>query len=115
MGKRPNTVRLRYGYNTVRNSAPDITVQYRPKTSRFYTVYCRKGSVFTAFMVRFRVVNGAVLIDLGRLDKCRYEYTHANKAFKTQIAIRKAKVVRFKTLKNEDERFFSCTDEFDCT
>jgi hypothetical protein len=65
MGKRPNTVRLRYGYNTAHNSAPDNTVQYGPKTSRFYTVYCRKGSVFTAFTVRFRVVNDAVLIDLG--------------------------------------------------
>jgi hypothetical protein len=65
----PNTVRLRYGYNTVRNSAPDNTVQYGLKTSRFYTVYCRKGSVFTAFTVHFWVVNDAVLIDLGNQVK----------------------------------------------
>jgi hypothetical protein len=73
MGKRPNTVRLRYGYNTAHNSAPDNTVQYRPKTSRFYTVYCRKGSVFTAFTVRFRVVTDAVLIDLGILQDYNFD------------------------------------------
>ena len=67
MGKRPNTVRLRYGYNTVRIFAPDNTVRYGPKTDRIYTVYRRKYPVFTAFSVRKLSVNDTVLTDLGNL------------------------------------------------
>jgi len=39
MWKRLNTLRLQYGYNTVRISVPDNTVWYRPKTNRKYTDY----------------------------------------------------------------------------
>ncbi len=45
--------------------------------------------------------------------RSRREYKHVNEPFKTETAIRKAKVVRFKQLQNEDESFFSCTDELD--
>ncbi len=65
MGKQPNTVRLRYRYNTVRISAPVNTDRYGPKTDRIYTVYRRKYPVFTAFSVRKRSVNDTILIDLG--------------------------------------------------
>jgi hypothetical protein len=41
-GKWSDTVRLRYGYNMVRISAPDNTVSYRPKTHHTYTEYRRK-------------------------------------------------------------------------
>ncbi len=67
-GKRPNTVRLRYGYNRVGISAPDNTIYYGPKADRIDTVYGRKCPVFTPFTVRFRIVNGAVLIDLGHYN-----------------------------------------------
>jgi hypothetical protein len=56
-----------YSDNTARNSAPDNMVRYGPKTSRFYTVYCRKGSVFTAFTVRFRV--GTLFLEVERLNQ----------------------------------------------
>ncbi len=78
MGKRPNTVLLRYGYktvllrygyNTVRISAPVNTDRYGPKTDRIYTVYRRKYPVFTVFSVRKRSVNDTVLIDLSK--NCR--------------------------------------------
>jgi hypothetical protein len=49
----------------VRISAPDNAVWYGPKTGRIYTVYYRKYPVFEALAVRFRIVNDAVLIDLG--------------------------------------------------
>ncbi len=40
------------------------TVRYRSKTNRIYGVYCRKCSVFTAFMARFPTLDDPVLIDL---------------------------------------------------
>ena len=49
----------------MRISAPDNTIYYGPKTDRIDTVYGRKYPVFTTFTVRFRIVNDAVLIDLG--------------------------------------------------
>ncbi len=49
----------------MRISAPDNTNYYGPKTDRIDTVYGRKYPVFTTFTVRFRIVNDAVLIDLG--------------------------------------------------
>jgi hypothetical protein len=52
-------------FNTVRISAPDNTIYYGPKTDRIDAVYGRKCRVFTTFTVRFRIVNDAVLIDLG--------------------------------------------------
>jgi hypothetical protein len=59
------TVNIRSGYNTVRITAPDITVQYAPKTNRIYPLYCRKYPVLTTFTERFRTVNETVLMDLG--------------------------------------------------
>ncbi len=49
----------------MRISAPDNTIYYGPKTDRIGTVYGRKYPVFTTFTVPFRIVNDAVLIDLG--------------------------------------------------
>ncbi len=49
----------------MRISAPDNTVYYGPKMDRIDTVYGRKYPAFTTFTVRFRIVNDAVLIDLG--------------------------------------------------
>jgi hypothetical protein len=43
MGKRPNTVRLRYGYNTMRISAPVNTARYGPKTVRKRHRFDRPG------------------------------------------------------------------------
>ena len=60
----------------MRISAPDNTIYYGPKTDRIDTVYGRKYPVFTTFTVRFRIVNDAVLIDLGPFDELVNNYPH---------------------------------------
>jgi hypothetical protein len=44
------------------------TAKYGPSAIRIYTIYCRKRLVLKIFTVRFRIVNDAVLIDLGISD-----------------------------------------------
>ncbi len=66
----------------MRISAPDNTVYYGPKMDRIDTVYGRKCPVFTTFTVRFRIVNDAVLIDLGSdlcLKRKKNEFNNYNR------------------------------------
>ncbi len=60
-----NTVRLLYEYNTVRIYALDNTIYYWPKMDRIGTVYCRKCPVLATITVHFRIVNDAIVVDLG--------------------------------------------------